>query len=718
MKQIFQHINDGKIHILDVPAPSLEKGHILIKNYFSAISAGTERALIRLAQKNILEKAKARPDLVQKIIQKIKTEGLLSVFHQITEKLDSMMPLGYSSAGEVIEVGDDINDIKKGDTVACVGSGYANHAEIVAVPKNLVVKIPPKVAFEEASFAALGAIALHGIRRANLTPGEHVAVIGLGLIGQITVQILNAYGFKITGFDIDESKINLARQFGASEAYLVNKGTIPQKSLFDATIVTAATASNEPLVFAGEITRKKGRVVLVGDVKINIPRKLYYEKEIDLLISCSYGPGRYDKMYEEKGIDYPLPYVRWTEQRNVEEFLHLLSAKKITMRPLISAVYPIDDAVNAYDRVLNDPSVFTVLLHYSENSEQKTTKSIFPKHAQNNPIESNEPINIGIIGAGNFAQKIILPILAKNKNIRVKGISIKTPSTLQSLEQRYQPDYITTDVQKIISDDDIQLVVIATPHHLHATHLTQALKNKKQVYIEKPLCITPQELKDIIAFTRNETTFPYLFIGFNRRFSPFIQEAQKIFSNHSPLHIIYRVNAGAIPPDHWINDPQKGGGRIVGETCHFIDTICAITNAQPISVNADSLDSDKNAPYENINAQFTLSDGSTASLIYMTNASSRLPKEYIEIHGDSKSVIIDDFKKMTIYKQNKTKKIRRWTQDKGHTNEIETFIKTILNGDKPPIALEEIFLTTLTTFKIIESIRLRTPQKIDLNFLV
>jgi len=677
MKQILQNFKTGKIELTDIPMPAVKQGFVLVKNHYSLISPGTERAVIELAQKNLISKARARPDELKQVFNKIKTDGLITTFKRAAKKLDEPMPLGYSSAGQVIKIGQGIEEFQEGDLVACAGGGYAYHAEVVVVPKNLCVKIPDSVSYKQAVFTTLGSIAMQGIRRANLTPGEKVAVIGLGLIGQLTCQILKAYGFSVISAD---------------------KEGFPKEveNTVDAVIITAATKSNEPIELAGRILRDKGRVSVVGDVKMDIPRRVYYKKELDLFISRSYGPGRYDKNYEEKGHDYPISYVRWTENRNMQEFLRLASRKLIQPEKLITHVFDINQAQKAYELItknINKERIVAVLFSYDAQKKQKDILkfSETKKYSKNTGI-----INIGLIGAGNFTQAIVLPVLKKIKNIHLRAVADTQGINSQKIVREFRGNYATTNWQKIIKDKKIDLVIITTRHNLHAQMVIEALKHNKNIHVEKPLCLNQKELKEIIKTAQKSKG--RLMVGFNRRFAPLGLKAKELFQGGEPLNILYRINAESIPKDHWLYDPKIGGGRIIGEACHFID-FCQFIAGSPVKKVYAS------GKQDNLIINIDFHNNSHGVILYTASGPALLSKEYIEIIGNNKAMSINNFKSGIFYSNNRKKRFYKFNQDKGHFAEFKNFIQAIRVGNPSPISLKEIVSTTQSCFDVIKSIQ-------------
>lgn len=716
MKQLIQNFKTGKLYIDDVPLPSISEGMVLVENKFSLISAGTEKSTVKVGQASLLGKAKQRPDLVAQVLKNIKKEGLSATINKVKTKLDSLKALGYSTSGTVLTSLDTNGSFQPGDRVACAGQDHASHAEIVAIPQNLVVKIPDNVSFEEASFTTLGAIALQGVRQAEPRLGEKVCVIGLGLLGQLTGQLLKANGCDVFGIDLSERLINLATETGVSKAMNRNDSNLisacdsfTNGKGFDSVIITAAAPTNDPIVLATEICRKKGKIIVVGAVKMDIPREPYfYKKELELKISCSYGPGRYDVGYEELGFDYPFAYVRWTEQRNMEAFLDLLSKGMLNMKPLISHTFDINDAEKAYEIVLgtNPEPHIGILLKYDSNQEKFSTYTSLKK----NPISK---INVGFIGAGSFAQSYLIP------NVKSLGASLDTVVTSRGITsknvaEKFGFNVCSSDKKDVIENKNINTVFIATPHSSHADLVIHSLEAGKNVFVEKPLAVSMEELHKIIDVKSNND-HP-LMVGFNRRFAPISISVKNEFeSADEPLVINIRVNAGFIPKDHWTQIPEIGAGRIIGEICHFIDLMQFFTNSDPVKVYADCIQSDneKLKLDDNIAIVVKFKNGSVGNLTYLANGDPSLPKELIEVFGAGKVGIINNFQNGSLHIGNKSKSLK--SSGKGHQQEIEEFLKAIKEGKDSPISFRSICLTTLTTFKIIDSLKTGLPQEIKLD---
>lgn len=714
MKQVIQNFKTGELYVDEVPLPSISKGMVLVENKFSLISAGTERGTVKVGKASLIGKAKQRPDLVAQVIQNIKKEGLKATLDKVRTKLDSLKALGYSTSGVVMASMDTRNLFQPGDRVACAGQDYASHSEIVAIPQNLMVKIPDNVSFEDASYTTLGAIALQGVRQAEPTLGDNVCVIGLGLLGQITCQLLKANGCNVFGIDLSQRLVKLANDTSADNALLRNDPNLlatindfTNGHGFDSVIITAAAPSNDPIELSAEITRKKGKVIVVGAVKMDIPRDPhFYRKELDLRLSCSYGPGRYDVNYEENGQDYPYAYVRWTEQRNMEAFLKLVSNGSVNLQPLTTHVFDIIDAEKAYDIVLGkveEPSI-GILLKYLENTAAKQISNF---KTGTNKLEK---INVGFIGAGSFAQSYLIP------NVKAAGASLDTVVTTKGITsknvaEKFGFNNTSSSSEDILKNQSINTVFIATPHNSHAQYTIEALSANKNVFVEKPLAMTMDELDAVENMYKNSTG--KMLVGFNRRFADVSKTIKKAFENLSePIFINIRVNAGFIPKEHWTQNPELGGGRIIGEMCHFIDLMQYFSDSEPVKVYAECIntENEKLKADDNISIIVKFKNGSIGNLVYLANGDKSLPKELIEVFGGGKTGRINDFRSGELFQNNKTTKLK--SLSKGHKQEVTEYIEALKNGSNSPISFESIKLTTITTFKIIDSLNTGLPQDI------
>ena len=702
----------------EVPVPVVQPGRVLVRTAASLISAGTERALTELGQKSLLGKARERPELIGKVWEKVKTEGVAQALEGVRDKLDQSHAVGYSAAGIVIECAPDVTDFRPGDRVACAGTDYASHAEIISVPRNLCVRLPEGLSFAEAAFGTVGAIALQGVRLAEPTLGESVVVIGLGLVGQLTVQLLKANGCRVFGIDIDEARIQMALRSG------VEAGSAPAEAKdkvmawsrgrgADACIIAAATTSDEPVALAGEISRLKGRVVAVGLVGMNVPRNVYYQRELTLKVSLSYGPGRHDPDYEERGHDYPVAYVRWTEGRNIEAFLDLLAAGRIDVKPLITHRFLIDDATKAYQLISGKAheNYLAVILEY--RTEGEVGRRIENRSATTRAAKSAGRVGIGLIGAGGYAQKILLPNF-KTAGAEFCSIASASGVSARDAGTKYGFKRFLSDARSVIDDDEANLIVIATRHGSHAELATLALEAGKHVFVEKPLALNDAELNRVLdAASGSEGQ---LLVGFNRRFSPLAARAKEVFSDRqAPLSIVYRVNAGRIPREHWTQDPNVGGGRIIGEVCHFIDLMQFLTGAAPKSVFAESVAGGLGniVPEDSVFITLQFEDGSNGSIAYLAEGDSSLPKEHIEIFGEGKTFVIDDFRSAKLHAEGREKKETLRQQDKGQAEETRAACAVVAEGKPTPITLMELEATTRATFRILDS--LRTGQRIKVK---
>lgn len=715
MKQLIQNFKTGDLYVDDVPVPSISQNTVLVENKFSLISAGTERGTVKVGKANLIGKARQRPDLVAQVLQNVKKEGLKATLNKVKTKLDSLKALGYSTSGVVRASMDSNGKFKPGDRVACAGQDYASHAEIVNIPQNLVAKIPDNVSFEDASYTTLGAIALQGVRQAETRLGDKVCVIGLGLLGQLTIQLLKANGCQIFGIDLSNDLVKLAQENGADKA--LNRADSNLKSTlstftdghgFDSIIITAATPSNDPIELSAEITRKKGKVIVVGAVKMDIPRDPdFYRKELDLRMSCSYGPGRYDINYEENGNDYPYAYVRYTEQRNMETFLALLSSGKISIKHLTTHSFVISEALKAYDIILGkteEPHIGILLEYPDSNKATSQITTIQKAQAKNNQV--------GFIGAGSFAQSYLIPNV-KNLNTTLNTVVTSKGISGKSVAQKFNFLKASTNPDDVLTNKDIQTVFIATPHNSHAKYTINALNENKNVFVEKPLAMTINELNDVKHAYQNSTG--KLMVGYNRRFSSLATKIKdEIKSSLEPKVVNIRVNAGFLEKEHWIQNPNVGGGRIIGEICHFVDLAQFFTGSKPVNVSAVSINSENAelTPNDNINITITFQNGSIANIMYLANGDKSLPKELIEVFCGGKVGRILDFRSGYLHSGNKIQKLK--LSGKGHKEEVTNFIEVLNSKESELISFESLYLTTLTTFKIHDALTTGMPQTINL----
>lgn len=714
MKQLIQNFKTGDLYVDDVDIPAISRGMVLVQNKFSLISAGTEKSTVDVAKASLINKAKKRPDLVKQVIQNYRKEGFMATLQKVRTKLSSLRSLGYSTAGIVVSSLDTNGKFPPATRVACGGADYASHASFVSVPQNLVARVPDNVTFEEAAFTTLGAIALQGVRQANPTLGENICVIGLGLLGQITCQLLHANGCKVFGIDISNSSVEFTNKNKYAIAYNRRDGNLKSAALdfsngygFDKVIITAGAPNNDPIILATELLRRKGVLVLVGAVPMEIPRDPhFYRKELELKISCSYGPGRYDVKYEEEGTDYPIGYVRWTEQRNMEAFLGLLSMKMIDVRSLITHTFDIDNATEAYDIILGKKkeAFIGMLLKYSDESLHPTP---LPK-----PYRApNDKLNIGFIGAGSFAQSYLLPNAKVIGNLHT--VVTRTGVNAKNVAQKFGFANSSTNPDEILKDDAVNTLFVATQHDTHAKYVIDGLKHNKAVFVEKPLALTYEELEEIRdTYVAHPNT---LMVGFNRRFSEVSARAKKEFDTvREPLVMNFRVNAGFVPKDHW-TQRDAGGGRILGEVCHFIDLMQFFADADPVKVFAECIGSQNDTLQnaDNLAVVVKFANGCVGNLTYVANGDKGMPKEHLEIFGGNISFTINDFKSGILYRNNRETKIAN--EGKGHKHEVDAFLRAVKEGKEAPIGFNSLYMTTLVTLKIVDSLATGLPQEVNIG---
>ncbi|MDD3546565.1 MAG: bi-domain-containing oxidoreductase [Kiritimatiellae bacterium] len=713
MKQILQSFKTGELWLAEVPAPLCRANGIVMRNRVSFVSAGTERMLVDFAKKSLVGKAIQMPDQVKKVIRKMKTEGVLETLEKVQTKLDQPIPLGYSSAGIVCEVDTRVEGIVAGDRVACGGAGFANHAEYNFVPKNLVVKLPDGVSFEDASCATVGSIAMQGIRQCDLRLGETVAIIGLGLLGMLALQMAKAAGCRVIGFDPNPERCKLALELGADAA--VSEGLEDAAMAFsqghglDAVLITAATHSNEPVTVAAEICRMKGRVVATGLVGMNLPRDQYYKKELDFKLSLSYGPGRYDPVYEEGGIDYPFGYVRWTEQRNMQAFVDLVAMGKIHPGKLITHRFTFDSALDAYDLLLgkaHEPYLGVVLEYADADGAEKVierrvnfaNKTVAPE------ARADHAAGLSFIGCGNFAKAVLLPALKKHDNVKLRGLCTASGMSCGETAKKERFAFATTDQGEILKDAATNLVFVTTRHNLHAQQVCDCLNAGKNVFVEKPLALNCSQLDEVIAAAASSTA--NLTVGFNRRFSPHAKLIKDYFAKRAyPLMLRYHVNAGIIPKDVWIQDPGIGGGRMIGEGCHFIDFMSFVVGQPVVAVQAKCLQLDNAAivAEDNVDVHLQFADGSLGVLSYVALGDTSLPKERCEIHGGESTAVMDNFTRTVCSGKLGSRKLKG-KQQKGFRDELAAALDMARTG-KPSIPLEQIVNVTRTTFAVLEALK-------------
>ncbi|WAC08943.1 MAG: bi-domain-containing oxidoreductase [Thermodesulfobacteriota bacterium] len=760
MKILAQNYKTGELEMLEVPMMTSIKG-LLVKTVASLVSVGTEKAMIEVAQKSLLGKALARPDWVRQVIDKIKTEGLMEAWHQSQAWLDTPVPLGYSCAGIVTNSGTDISatGFSLGDRVACSGSGHASHAEFNVVPPNLCVKIPENVSFEDASYVALGGIALEAVRLAKVELGYRVGVIGLGLLGQLAVQILRAAGCHVFGVDVVPERCDRAYRNGAEAVGLIGSTdpiTFAQEfSNFeglDAVIIFASVDSDQPLIQAAGMCRERGKIVAGGLVRLHIPRELFYKKELEFAVSRAWGPGMYDPDFEERGLKYPLAYARWTAQRNMEEFLTLVSLGSVKLNTITTHRFPFEKALEAYQMILGqDIDAVGVVLQYDPNAEVQTqrmmaggsdgdsvsgrgknwlgaqkatltnihhliTNTIFKIKTNTKTITDTEtvpaPIGIGLIGAGMFARGTILPELKKIKEVAYSGIATASGLSGHHIAKKYKFDYATTDYHTLLADPNVKLVFILTRHDSHAHLVCEALKAGKAVFVEKPLCIAKNQLTDIIAaYTSFSSSF--LMVGFNRRFAPATKQCANFLGPSRASSVVQiRCNAGFIPPESWVHKRDEGGGRIIGEVCHFVDLAQAITGGLPQRVFASASESPQTLR-DNLVISLKMSNGAVAGITYASNGDKSFPREEVQVFAGGSVCVIDNFRTIRFVSAGKKTVHRVLRVDRGHGDELQSTIAALTLNEPSPIDFKSLVAATLATFAIEES--LSTGEAIDIN---
>jgi predicted dehydrogenase/threonine dehydrogenase-like Zn-dependent dehydrogenase len=730
MKQVLQNRKTGQVRVVDVPTPQLRPDGLLVRNAASLISAGTERASIELSQKSLVGMARERPDLVQRVLDKLRKDGFLATMNAVREQFDRELPLGYSSAGVVTGLGANVTGYEPGQLVACCGAGFACHSEMNAVPRLLTAAAPEKVTAEQAAYATVGSIALQGIRNTDARVGETVAVVGLGLIGQLAVMLLRASGCRVIGLDVSPRRVEQALANGAVAAFAGEGPAIEEAVLkatrgrgCDAILITAATKSNAPVELAARIARDRAKVVMVGVTGMDIPRNDYYHKELTFIVSRSYGPGRYDTQFEEKGHDYPIGYVRWTEQRNLEAFLDLCALGAIKPETLTTHRFPIANAVKAYEMILKGEEPYLgVILEYPTTDAPPASKIELRQPGTKNQeprTTNNSQIGVSFIGAGNFARGVLLKNLQKLAGIEYRGILTASGQSAVSAGNRYGFAFCTSEVDEILSDAGTDAVFIATRHSQHADLVLRALQAGKAVFVEKPLAVNAEQLERVRRETSDErrdpekdlaqvsdrrfgtdsgsplSTLPSrlsLMVGFNRRFAPMAVALKQHFAGVHPLHMTYRGNAGTIPAEHWLSDPAEGG-RIVGEGCHFLDFFAYLTDAAPVSVERYAVD--RSSP-DDVQLTVQYDDGSVGHLIYTTTGAKATSKERVEVFGGGRSGLLDDYRALQL--DTGSKRVvnqKSWfSQDKGHAAELAAFVDALRSGSPMPIPLESLLATT------------------------
>ena len=694
MKQILQSLKTGKTEISEVPLPAVHDREVLVQTHNSLVSAGTERMLVEFGKAGWIEKAKQQPDKVKMVLDKIKSDGLAPTIESVFAKLEQPLPLGYCNAGKIMQVGKGVLGFQKGDRVVSNGQ----HAEFVSVPQILCAKIPDSVSDEEASFAVLGSIALQGIRLAKPTLGESVVVMGAGLIGLMTIQLLRAQGCRVMAVDFDKSRLQLASEFGAEIMDLSSGGDVvdvvhgfSRGYGADAVLITVSSKSNDPVSHAAKMSRKRGRIILIGVTGLGLSRADFYEKELTFQVSCSYGPGRYDPGYEEKGNDYPIGFVRWTEQRNFQAVLDMMAEKKLNVRPLISHRYSISEAEKAYDLILSSNPSLGILLEYEIQEFNKEDNLI---HLKKPKSLGEGDIGLSFIGSGSFATKVLIPAFQKT-GVSLLSIASKNGVSGSIYGKKFGFQQTTTDVEKLLQDEKSKVVVIASKHDSHAKYVKMALSARKHVFVEKPLCLTHDELRDLEEFYETlsgDDNKPSLMVGYNRRFSPQIKKIKELLSYYNePKSFILTVNAGQIPTGHWLHDEEIGGGRILGEGCHFIDLLRFLSGSAIKGFTKSSMNSENG---DTTSIQLSFRDGSIGSMHYFANGSKEFPKERMEVFCSGKILQLDNFRKLRGFSWPGFRSMNLRKQDKGHHACVHSFIESLREGKPSPISIKEIFEVT------------------------
>lgn len=707
MKQIIQDLKSGETILESVPMVQCGSGSVLVKAHRSLVSLGTEKMLVSFGQANLIDKARQQPEKVKEVIHKMKTDGIQPTVEAVFRKLGTPLPLGYSLAGEVVEVGSRVTDFKPGDRVVCNG----NHAEYVASPVNLAARIPDGVSYEEASFTVVGAIALQGIRLVQPTFGETVAVVGLGLIGLITIQLLKANGCRVVGFDLDEEKLKLARSFGVTAVHSGDQDPVKFMESFtdgvgaDAVIITASTTSHAVIKQSAQMSRQRGRIVLVGVIGLQLERSDFYEKELTFQVSCSYGPGRYDEQYEKHGNDYPLAFVRWTEKRNFEAVLEAIRNGSLDVKSLITERVPLDDYLQIYGDMTRSKSIASIIEYpeSSSNKVQATDKSLSIGNVSFTPGNGT----MAVIGAGNFTQAMIMPMLHK-VGARVKYIVSAGGLSSTTLAKKYQVPFSSTDFDGVLADSDVHGVLVTTQHHVHASMTVKALHAGKHVFVEKPLALTIEELNAVVEAVG--TSGKTVTVGFNRRFSPHARKMKALLGGSpGPMNVIATMNAGYIPPDVWVHDMQTGGGRIIGEACHYIDLITYLTGSKVVSVSMQAMGTEPGMNTDNASIHLKYENGSLGAINYFANGHKSYSKERVEVYYQGKNLILDNFRSLAGYGfkggglfSNTLLKTR---QDKGHQEQFRLLAERWVHGGEPLIPFDEIVNTTRATLAAIESLQ-------------
>jgi len=720
VKQIVQNYGTGELSLEEVPVPQCRPGGVLVRTAYSLVSAGTERMKVEQARMNLLAKARARPDKVRQVVQSVKQVGVLETYNKVRERLNALTPLGYSMAGTVVEVGEGVDEFSVGDYVACGGEKRACHAEFVYVPRNLCVPVPPTVDLKDAAFTTVGAIALQGVRQAGVALGDSVLVIGLGLVGLIAVQILKAAGCRVVGVDLDPRKVEWARQSGADLAFHRDDPALEDgvRSLTagagaDAAYIAASTHSEDPMMLAGRLLRDRGRVVIVGRVRVEADWQTYYYKELSVVMSRSYGPGRYDRTYEDKGVDYPIGHVRWTERRNMEEFVRLLETGQVCLTRHAPRIFKLAQAPEVYQQLQDDPGwqATGVLFEYPQDAPLER-RVLLPRHVSVGEALPGK-VGIGVIGAGHFATATLIPALKRVDGVRMRSVASAGGLTARSAATRHQFEICASSADEVTGDKQVQAVVIATRHDSHADLAARALRAGKHVFVEKPLALSREQLQDVMEAQAD--TGRILMPGFNRRFSPLAVAVRDFFSGRSgPIEVVCRVNAGEMQSDSWYADVELSGWRIISEGCHFVDLIQFICGSPPVRVYAEMIAGHvPGGQNDNCCATLKMEDGSVATLMYVANGDPYFEKERVEVFGQGRAAVIENWAMARLMARGRTRKVRPGGTGKGHQAQMQAFVTAVREGLPSPIPPEEASAATLATFAIVDALHSGEPQTVE-----
>ncbi len=713
MKALLEDLKTGEILTCEVPSPELRPGGILVRTHFSAISAGTERVKVETGEKSLIQKAMARPDLVKQVIDYARQNGVREAYRKVQARLETLSPMGYSAAGVVLDVGEGASEFRPGDRVACAGAGYANHCGVNFVPRNLAAKVPDGVGLDVASLTTIASIAMQGVRRAGISFGETVAVIGAGLVGILTTQIARAAGCRVIVLDLNAGRVERALTLGANFSFQADDSSAPGRirqiipAGVDAAIVTAATHSAAPLELAAEICRDRGTIVVVGDVGMGVSRPNMYHKELKIVMSRSYGPGRYDPQYEENGHDYPVGYVRWTEKRNMESVLDLVARGAVDFSPLLERQFSVEDGAKAYQEIRSG-NTYTAIISYGESGDARPTAASSAAGVHVSAAKVDQ-LRVGCIGAGGFARGIIFPNLRANRRVVLESVATSSGVAAESAKRAFK--FIRAESPSdLIRNTDVDAIFVLSRHDSHARFVRESLDNGKKVFVEKPLAVTEEELEMVSRAYRSREesgATPFVMVGFNRRFAPATEKIRSFFAGRREAMLVnIRINAGYQPPESWVH---AHGGRVAGELCHFVDWSRAVIGKTIQSVDAHALPNGNRYHEDNVSATIVFADGSIANLVYVANGDSSVPKEYFEVFCEGATAQLDDFSSLTLSRRSKQEKVR-YSHDKGHAHEIDLTLQAMLSGGPSPIPFGELVEVTSATLSISKAILRGAPE--------